>query len=179
MQNNFLLDMDGVLSDFTSAALHLLNQELHHNITLEEYVDSQLGWSIQEAYGISVSRFWSIINNENDFWLRLEPFPWCKELIKFLREIGDITIVTTPSLDPECAKQKLQWLKIFLDIQSNDVFLGAKKYLMAGNGILIDDSPDNVKKFKQYGGEAILVPSNWNTKNLTFDLVEQTILNNL
>ena len=58
-------------------------------------------------------------------------------------------------------------------------FLGAKKHLMAGNGILIDDSPANVNKFRQYGGHAILVPSNWNTSNLSFEHIKQIILNNL
>ena len=176
---NFLLDMDGVLSDFTSSALKLFNKELNRNVTIEEYVDKQLGFNIEQIYGISINEFWQIINNEPIFWLKLKPFAWAQELVKFLREMGDVTIVTTPSLDPECAKQKLQWLDAYLNIKSSDVFLGAKKYLMAGNGILIDDYHKNVEKFQQNNGKAILIPSNWNTKDLNFDLVKQTILNNL
>ena len=179
MQNNFLLDMDGVLSDFTSGTLHLLNKELKRDISTEEYVDKHYGWSIQEAYNITDSEFWSFIEQEPLFWLDLRPFPWAKELVDFLRLMGDVTIVTSPSLDPDCVKQKLQWLRRHLNIESNDVFLGSKKYLMAGNGILIDDFPKNVEKFQYHGGKAILVPSNWNTNNLTFEEVKQTILNNL
>lgn len=179
MNNSFLLDMDGVLVDFTSSALELFNRELNKDITLEDYVNKQFGWNIQDVYEISVNEFWSIIDSKPFFWLKLKPFPWAKLLVDFLRKIGDVTIVTTPSLDPECAKQKLQWLDSCLNIKSNDVFIGSKKYLMAGNGTLIDDAPNNVNKFIEYGGKAILVPSNWNTRDLNFNLVKQTILDNL
>lgn len=171
--------MDGVLSDFTSSALQLFNSKLNKNLILDEYVKYNLGWNIEKAYNISVSDFWKIINEEENFWINLKPFPWAVDLIKFLRQIGEITIVTTPSLDPDCARQKLEYLYKHFRIKSDDVFLGAKKYLMAGNGILIDDSPSNINKFKYHGGHAILIPSNWNTLNLNFEQVKQTILNYL
>lgn len=176
---DYLLDMDGVLSDFTSGALTVLNKACNRTVTLDRYVEDFGEWGIQNYYNLSTEQFWDIINNEKDFWLNLKPFYWSKSLLKFLRKTGDVTVVTTPSLDPDCAKQKLQWLEKYLDIKSNDVFLGSKKYLMAGNGILIDDYPKNVQKFYENKGQAILVPSNWNTLNLTFEQVKQTILNNL
>jgi len=175
---HFLLDMDGVLSDFISGAITLLNRELNRNITLEEYIKTG-GWDIAKVYGISTSQFWSHIDNEKNFWLNLEPFPWIKELLEFLRELGEVTIVTSPSQDYSCASQKLEWLDRYLKIKSYDVFLGSKKHLMSGNGILIDDYSKNTEKFKLHGGQAILVPSNWNDPDLSFEKVKQTILNNL
>lgn len=47
---------------------------------------------------------------------------------------------------------------------------------MAGNGILIDDYHKNVEAFKDAGGEAILIPSNWNAVGVTFDMIKNTIL---
>ena len=179
MQNNhFLLDMDGVLSDFLSGALKLFNRELRRNITIEEYI-SVGGFDISKVYDISVSKFWHIIDNEKNFWLNLKPFDWSIDLLRFLKELGEVTIVTSPSQDYKCVSQKLEWLDKYLRVKSNDVFLGSKKYLMAGNGILIDDYHKNTEKFILNGGKAILIPSNWNTTDLSFEKVKQTILNNL
>ena len=52
--------------------------------------------------------------------------------------------------------------------QVSDVHQDYYKYLMAGNGILIDDWMENVVKFRSVGGEAILLPSNWNALDLNF-----------
>ena len=46
---------------------------------------------------------------------------------------------------------------------------------MAGNGILIDDYSGNVDKFKNAGGDAILIPSDWNTVDLTYEKVLDAI----
>ena len=178
MNKHFLLDMDGVVSDFLSGALQSLNRELNKNVTVKEYVKYG-AFDMAEFYGISNTRFWNIIDSEENFWLNLRPFDWAVDLLKLLRGLGDVTIVTSPSQDYSCISQKLEWLDKYLGIKSNDVFLGSKKYLMAGNGILIDDYSRNTEKFVAHGGKAILVPSNWNTSDLTFDKVKQTILNNL
>lgn len=176
--NHFLLDMDGVVSDFLSGALELFNRELNKNITVQDYV--RYGkFDISQVYSIDLFQFWNIIDKEDNFWLNLKPYDWSSDLLRFLREMGEVTIVTSPSQDYKCVSQKLEWLDKYLNIKSNDVFLGSKKYLMAGNGILIDDYYKNTDKFISNGGKAILIPSNWNTEDLSFEKVKQTILNNL
>jgi 5'(3')-deoxyribonucleotidase len=124
-----------------------------------------------------VQEFWDSIHSTPDFWYNLKPMPWYKELYEFLSERGDVTILTTPSLDPSCAMQKLEWLNNYLGIKSDAVLMGARKYLLAGNGTLIDDYHVNVEKFRAIGGKAILIPSNWNTNELTFEKIKTTILN--
>ena len=176
-RQQILLDMDGVLVDFLSGAIEALNREFNRTITIEQYADKFGQWATYDYYGISTEQFWDAIHSTPDFWYNLKPMPWYKELYEFLSKVGDVTILTTPSLDPACAMQKLQWLKNYLNIGSDAVFLGSRKYLMAGNGILIDDYYKNVDKFKQAGGDAILIPSNWNTNGLTFERIKNTILN--
>lgn len=177
MRQQILLDMDGVLVDFLSGALKALNRDFNRDITITEYAEKFAQWETCDYYGISTKQFWTSIENTPFFWLDLEPLPWYKELYELLSELGDVTILTTPSLDPSCAMQKLQWLKKNMNIGSDAVFMGSRKYLMAGNGILIDDYHSNVNKFRSAGGEAILVPSNWNTPGLTFERIKNTILN--
>jgi 5'(3')-deoxyribonucleotidase len=176
-KTQILLDMDGVLVDFLSGAIKALNRDFNRDITIEQYADKFGRWETYDYYGITTTQFWESIHNTPFFWVDLEPMPWYKELYALLSEMGDVTILTTPSLDPSCSMQKLQWLRKHLDIGSDAVFMGARKYLMAGNGILIDDYYKNVDKFRDAGGEAILVPSNWNTNGLTFERIKNTILN--
>ena len=178
-KQQILLDMDGVLSDFFSGALIALNRDYHRNVTPEEYATKFGKFEMYDYYGISVDDFWKTINNTPAFWAGLWHLPWAERLYYDLLNIGDVTIVTSPSEDPCCAKEKLQWLKYHLGIKPSSVFIGSRKYLMAGNGILIDDYEKNVNAFRANGGAAILVPSNWNTVGLTYEQVLNTILNRI
>lgn len=178
-KKNILLDMDGVLSNFLLGALNVLNKRLDKNFTEEEYVSDNGGWDIYDFYGVSRAYFWDAIESEPDFWLNLEPLPWAKELYEWLCELGDVTIVTSPSLDPDCARQKLEWLNKYLGITSGQVFIGGRKYLMAGQGFLIDDSVDQIRKFEESGGECVLVPGNWNSVNLNFNIIHRYIKNTM
>ena len=55
-----------------------------------------------------------------------------------------------------------------------------KKYLLTAPGnVLIDDYTKNVNEFRGSGGEAVLVPSNWNTADLTEDIVVDKIRSEL
>lgn len=175
-KNQILLDMDGVIADFLGGAIKVLNKDFNRNITIEQYATEFGQWGIYDYYGITQEQFWESIDRKIDFWYKLEPITWGRDLYHFLSEFGEVTIVTTPNLHPDCASQKLKWLNGYLGIKSNAVFLGARKYLMAGNGILIDDYYKNVESFKRAGGEAILIPSNWNTVGLTFDEIKNIIL---
>jgi 5'(3')-deoxyribonucleotidase len=172
-----LLDMDGVLVDFISGAIEVINKEFNRTVTLEQYVKEFGQWGIPDYYGITTSQFWKAIHSTPNFWINLKPIPWYKDLYDFLKEMGEVTILTAPSEDPVCVKEKLEWLRQYLGIKNDAVFIGSRKYLMAGNGLLIDDYQKNVENFKKEGGDAVLIPSTWNTNGLTFNRVVNTILN--
>lgn len=160
--------MDGVLSDFTSGALDALNKKYNKRHTIVSYAADYGKWDIASLYGITDKELWSVIKQTEGFWMSLKPLPWFRELYAALAERGEVTILTTPSWDPDCAKQKLQWLKMYLGVNSEAVMMGARKELLAGNGLLIDDSEANFKRFIIAGGDAVLVPSNWNTIEISF-----------
>jgi 5'(3')-deoxyribonucleotidase len=175
-KTQILLDMDGVLVDFLSGALKSLNRDFNKTVTIEQYAKEFAQWGIYDYYGITIKEFWQSIENTPNFWINLDPMPWCGQLYSMLSEIGDVTIVTSPSEDTDCVRQKLVWLRHHLGVKPDSVFLGSRKYLMAGNGILIDDYFKNCDSFRNAGGQAVLVPSNWNTNNLTWDKIWNTIL---
>jgi 5'(3')-deoxyribonucleotidase len=174
-RTQILLDMDGVLADFISGALLCLNRDFNKTTSIKQYVKDFGQWEVYDYYGITVKEFWESIHNTPDFWYNLKPTPWAVQLYKLLESMGDVTIVTTPSEDPDCYAQKARWLRDF-GIDMSSVFMGSRKYLMAGSGILIDDYYKNVNTFKLRGGQAILIPSNWNTNGLTFERIKDTIL---
>jgi 5'(3')-deoxyribonucleotidase len=113
---HFLLDMDGVLVDFLSGAIEALNREYNRTITLDQYAKEFGQWGTYDYYGITVKQFWDAIQKTPDFWYNLNPIPWHGQLYQLLSGIGEVTIVTAPSEDPDCAKQKYIWLRKYLDI---------------------------------------------------------------
>jgi 5'(3')-deoxyribonucleotidase len=179
MTKELLLDMDGVLADFASSAIHALNKRYDKRITLDTFVREFGKWEMYDYYRISVQDFWDTINWTPRFWANIKPFPWSKQLYAELSKLGRVTILTAPSWDPMCSAMKLEWLQKHMGIKSDSVILGSRKELLAGNGILIDDFAANTNKFEAAGGKAILIPSTWNTPDLTFDQIMNVILKNI
>jgi 5'(3')-deoxyribonucleotidase len=136
-------------------------------ITVEEYIETK-NPNMHEVWGITSKQFWAAIDYPN-FWFYLQPFPWAKKLVKYLKSKGTLTIATAPG-HIRSFSEKADWLRTHLDIDKNDIMIGKHKWLMArDDSVLIDDLPANVKEFRIYGGNAILVPSNWNKRDLSFE----------
>lgn len=174
---NIFLDMDGVIVNFSKGVIDVMNDRFKTNLTIDDYVIQSGGYYINEFFGVGKDEFWTMV--DKDWWINLEPFPWSLKLYEYLKSIGEVTILTAPNDDPNCLKSKMIWLNEKMGIESNDVMIGSKKYLLAGNGILIDDYYHNIDLFKQNGGHAILVPSNWNTLYINYEMVYKTIYNNI
>ena len=178
MNRHIFLDMDGVISDFLAGALKVLNARYGKDYLPSQYAELHGRFGINDLYGISVKDFWETIKAEPFFWVELPITPYGKKLYYWLSGIADVTVVTCPSDDPSCAEQKLMWLTTHLDIKPSDVMLSCKKHLLAGNGLLIDDYHKFADAFTAAGGEAILVPSEWNTKDVSFKMVVDKIQRN-
>lgn len=146
-----LLDCDGVIADFVSAANRAHGREC---------VPQKYDWWAE--WGISEQEFWRPLYGRK-FWMGIEPFPYARKLILRLQEFGRVTIVTAPSDDPECAGAKADWLRFHFSIPQKSVIFGHRKYLLARPGsVLIDDSVRNVTEFAEHGGEAVLFPQSYN-----------------
>lgn len=172
---NILLDMDGVVADFTSEAIARCNLALRRDHTIHEYATTFGRFEIAKFYGISKGQFWSIVDAPGLFE-NLQPFPWALELFDWLNGIASVTFSTTPSLNPDSARQKAVWLQRHLALNNTNLMVGGRKHLMARpNTLLVDDYALNVLSFSAAGGAAVLVPSNWNTPDLTYEKVTSAI----
>lgn len=155
--------MDGVLCDFWSAVLSLWDFDP------AAYPANE--WDMAKVLGISEGEFWERIEGTPDFWLNLKPYPWAKSLIAHVESSKlPWTVMTSPSMDPECAKQKVQWMRRHIANKFTAYMIGSRKYLLAQpDTLLVDDNDGNVSKFIAAGGQAVLFPARWNSLHAVSD----------
>lgn len=175
MIRHICLDMDGVLSDFQTAALaafgwrqtdepHPDGVRLVHE-TQGEKIYPWAEWGIASVIGVTDQKFWEHVHAQENFFSTLQEMADARALIDFIRSTGiPFTVCTSPSDDPRDAHAKTLWMRKFLGVHRfRDMMVGPQKYLMANpHHLLIDDSVSNVRKFSDYGGQAFLWPQYWN-----------------
>src|SRR6056300_1852885 len=138
------LDMDGVLADFFSAFAKKFGKEHWKMIQDKERAITQL--------------------QHTDFFNTLEAFDTASELVEFARSTGDWGICSSPLRGDRdnSAYWKRVWLERhgFMPDVEKCIFTGNKhKYainrLTGKPNILVDDKPDNIKRWIDAGGIGI------------------------
>ena len=73
--------------------------------------------------------------------------------------------MTSPTIDPDCLAGKLEWIHEFTPRWMHRQYLvGPRKQFCAHReALLIDDADKNVNTFREWGGQALLVPRPWNS----------------
>lgn len=157
--SNVLLDMDGVIVDWTSGVLNHLRGLVDHKILVaykEEYAkalnhqECKLDYAIDRNMGISRDAFWALLSNEA-FWENLPKFPWSDQLISMAYDYGWY-LCTSPTLAPECASGKMKWIQHEFGKSFRHFVITPKKQLV--QGVLIDD--------RWYKDDQIIFPAPWN-----------------
>jgi 5'(3')-deoxyribonucleotidase len=177
------LDMDGVCAMFTPAVIKQLNKVTGQNVTHKQIVkrcnwDLEKMWMNKSGNPMSQTEWWACIDKNPTFWFDIEPFPWVKELFDRLTDHCDkVTILSAPSRSSVCIEQKREWLYKHLSISyaEHPLFEKNKAKYASPDVLLIDDAKHNVDPFIAAGGNAVLVPSEWNTPDLTFEMVWEAI----
>ena len=158
-----LLDMDGVLTDFTGYS-HCWHG-LPYGDSLKDYPYPLGVWDIDLLLPIPQKEFWGGLTHQ--FWSIM---PWTgdeKDLLQLLEEmvgVSNITICTCPCRDVSSVSGKLVWIKKNTPQYSRNYMMTTRKELCAREDtVLIDDRDRNVERFREAGGNAILVPRLWNS----------------
>lgn len=157
-----VFDLDGVLADFTSAALARLGADVPR---------PDVRWGtvgeLAAARG-GEPPFWGGL--DRPFWAGLGPCEDGLELFRLLRGRHpdlDVSVCTAP---PEgcfaaAAAGKIDWVKTRLGLPPSRVLFAVEKWRAAAPpAILIDDKAENVIEFRRAGGRAVLVPRPWNVR---------------
>jgi 5'(3')-deoxyribonucleotidase len=154
MKPIILLDMDGVVCDFVSAACVACGHPGH----------AVTGWDFNTDFGMTMTEFWAAIDAQGlTFWRDLKEYPGFWRMYRELVKQADVIFLTTPSQSPYCISGKLQWLQERFGQDFRDFSFTPRKELLAGpDRILIDDSDSNIATFAAHGGRTILWPQPWN-----------------
>lgn len=162
------LDMDGVLADFVTSSILALGRTPEEVLPRVKPGDYN---GIYDALGMSESEFWKRIDALGGgrapgslLWENMTPYPWRDKVLAACRKIAPTWILTAPSRNPGSSFGKVAWLQEWLGASFRDYVLAPRKWHLARPGaLLIDDHDENVSKWRERGGEAILFPRLWNS----------------
>lgn len=163
-------DMDGLLADFTGAALAV------HGATIP--VDD-ISWNFFEQIGITEEQFWAPLRNRG-FWANIPPLNDGFELLsKVVGILGwDRIAICSNVACVTSADGKMDWLRRYVPaLAKRAVFTTSKGICAYPGAVLLDDYEKNIRDFAQNGGRTILIPRTWNsrkpeTKQGAFDVLE-------
>lgn len=157
MEHKIFLDMDGVLSDFVKGF------EKKVGITPIAFKHEY-----DEKYGSHQKHFWETIVKIPNFWYDIPMCKEAKELVKYLSKYDLKIISAIPSKigKRKAKREKKKWIKkhlgkhkiIFTELSTKNYMNGKKEKHCKGtlDYVLIDDSAENVKRWRAKGGLAIL-----------------------
>lgn len=161
-----LLDMDGVVVDFVSAAI------LEHGLNPVRFVNDwpKGEWDVAKVINLPPKQFWEKIDANPTFWDELQPYPWMEALTHLVHNNSrSWAFCTTPSRHHHSSAGKVRWIQNYFGKTFRDYYLcgASKAQLATPDTLLIDDSDVNVGEFLLAGGKAVLWPAVWNQSNYT------------
>jgi hypothetical protein len=174
MIRRILLDIDDVCNKCSMYALKWLGVPFDYSNFYTKYPTVH-GYDIvttaNEMLGyerFDVKSFWSMI--PRNFWASCpmsDEYPWLFQLCVDLVGQENVCFLTGPTKDPDCLAGKLEWINRFTpEFMHRQYLIGPRKQFCAHHeALLVDDSDANIDKFREWGGNGILVPRPWNTLN--------------
>lgn len=151
------VDLDGVLADLVGGALaaHGWPRQFRDRMTL---------YTLWHHLNISEEDFWAKLDNEC-FWWQLDATDDCAAVLSACEAFapGNVSLLTRPRPYPSCLAGKYRWVRARLPHYLDRLHVSTAKHYLAGPGrLLIDDSDDEVRRWRDCGGDAILFPRPWN-----------------
>jgi 5'(3')-deoxyribonucleotidase len=144
---DFLLDCDGVLSDFVAPICARYNKP-------RELIT---GWDIPEALEIDSADMWAFVGAPG-YCRSLPVVAGAQDFVEQLRGLGSVTIVTSPVASDQWIPERLAWLKEHFGFKTSDVCVWSQKHRISGD-VLIDDAAHNMETWPRAG---VLVDCPWN-----------------
>jgi 5'(3')-deoxyribonucleotidase len=155
-----LLDCDGVLSDFLTSALQVINTSAktdfkHHEVTEFDICQS-----------LGVPHEWPTLRaacGEKDFCINMGLVPGAVAGVEALREKADIFCVTSPMSVPNWVVDRNIWLEKHFGITKAFIVHTEAKHIVTGD-VFVDDKVENVKIWAEYNPKnlAILFDASYN-----------------
>jgi 5'-nucleotidase len=156
-RRRILLDVDGVLADFTHMLLNWTNNEY-----AEAYTDADIiEFNCFKALGIPSA--WPAFNahvSKVGVCYGIPVREGAQAFVNSLRKFADVVIVTSLYTGaPFWINERIEWLEDHFEIDAKDVVFTGRKELVAGD-LLIDDALHNVGR--NHYARSILIDQPWN-----------------
>lgn len=142
LRQRVLLDVDGVIADFTGFYLDCVEQT-----TGRRYVhDDVTEWSISKALGLSNrerAETEALIERPGAA-LKIRELPGAVDAVKQIMALADVYFVTSPwDSNPTWSHDRREWLLLrFGDLGKRVVHTNCKEVVVGD--LLVDDKPDNL-----------------------------------
>jgi hypothetical protein len=161
-----ILDCDGVLANFTAGALRIVEE-----VTGRRYAEADVGeFDFVKALGLSAREGREVkdaIGSRQGFAASLAPYPEAREGVLRLRELGDVSCVTSPwDGNPWWRAERSAWLARHFGI---DVVHHAEDKRGFPADVFVDDRSKHVAAWSRAwpGDTAVL----WRTRHNTGEAV--------
>src|SRR5258708_4850965 len=139
MDTRFLIDCDGILSNFIDPCLEHVNRILGTSFKHDEVNQ----WDIFEALDVQpqvAEEVFDLMKLEGAC-SALPLYEGAKEGVAKLREMCDVYVVTSPMSGPHWAHERERWLLKHFGIAASHVISTPAKYCVAGDFLLEDQTP--------------------------------------
>lgn len=158
-RKRILLDVDGVLADFHTAARTLMLRLFGKEIPMEDFRT----WDVTSV--LPTQEMKDACNRgiaEPGFAASLDPFPEAQAAVKMMRADPDVEplFVTTPHrFSKTWMHERTEWLRHHFDASHDEIFHCFRKYAVAGH-LILDDKASNVASWQlHHPGHGLL----WDT----------------
>lgn len=142
-----LLDADGVIADFLTEALRVINKKSKRK-GKERFTEQHVTqWDICKSVGMP--EMWAEIHKaarKPGFCKKISPYPHAKQGVNLLKEMGEVFVVTSPLSTPYWTHERGEWLKEHFEIEKPNVVHTEAKHIIVGD-VLIDDKFENIESW--------------------------------
>lgn len=166
-KKRILVDCDGVMADFSSAYLNVLEEVTGRQTYYEQITSFHFEECIATAE--EDAECWRRIKARPGFVLSLSPEQGLLQLesaLALLRELGQVVCVTSPVWGSSWADERYKWLTGFGFDKRTIVFASDKSHVHGD--VLIDDAIHNLDEWHfehaQWGGRTVCINQPWNAR---------------
>lgn len=139
------VDCDGVIANFTTTTLHLLNRYKGSSHTEDEITQ----WDFIEQFLGEEKKLFRKTLNSHELFSIIKPYKEAQEAIEELKEYARIYVVTSPMQEYHTwVRDRDEWLLNHFGIKRDNVIHTRAKYRVHSN-FFVEDKPSTLKKWKK------------------------------
>lgn len=146
MKPRVLLDVDGVLADFHTPCIEIINRLMGTSHKVEDFDN----WDIFDALKVPKDVRSKVYDemHQPGWCTNIKVYPDAIVGVNKLREVAHVYVVTSPMKGDTWTSERDRWLARHFGFTTKRIIHGSAKYICAGD-FLVDDKIENLEKWKR------------------------------